>query len=139
MRIQLADYTTREIINALMRHHSDILTADTMIYWRDCYDHSIQIRDFLETYREMAARSLEIYLTSVSNRMNEVMKLLTIIATIFIPLTFIVGVYGMNFDRDAGPFNMPELSQPYGYTGVWVFIILSSMSMLALFRYKRWL
>jgi magnesium transporter len=92
-----------------MRDGSDRLTPEVQVYLRDCYDHSIQVIDMLETYRELASSLMDIYLSSVSNRMNEIMKLLTVISSIFIPLTFIAGVYGMNFQH------MPELAQRWGY------------------------
>ncbi len=97
------------------------------------YDHIIQIIDTIETFREMLSGMLDIYISSISNRTNEIMKILTIIATIFIPLTFIVGVYGMNFEY------MPELKWRWGYPVVWVIIIAVSVSMLVYFRRKKWL
>jgi magnesium transporter len=97
------------------------------------YDHTIQIIDAVETFRDMLSGMLDIYLSSVSNRMNEVMKVLTIIATIFIPLTFIAGLYGMNFRF------MPELNWPWAYPLVWGIMIVVAASMVAYFRGKRWL
>lgn len=105
----------RTVINSLIRDGSDYLTQENRIYLQDVYDHIIQILDILETYREVSSSLMDVYLSSVSNRMNDVMKLLTVISTIFIPLTFIAGVYGMNFDHDASPFNMPELDWYWGY------------------------
>ncbi len=129
----------REVINRLLRDEDGFISDGTRIYLRDCYDHTIQIIDLLEIYREMTAGMLEIYLSTVSNRMNDIMRLLTVIATVFIPLTFIVGVYGMNFDPRAGPLSMPELRQPLGYLAVWLIMIVIAGLMLVYFRRKRWL
>ena len=128
----------REAINQLLRGDSDFFSEETLVYLHDCYDHTIQVMDLLETYRDMAGSMLDIYLSSVSNRMNEVMRVLTVIATIFIPLTFIVGVYGMNFDRSAGPMNMPELGWPFGYVLIWVVMITLAATMVVFFRRRGW-
>lgn len=128
----------REVINALLRDTNGLFHSDTQVYLRDCYDHTIQVMDLLETYRDMATSMLDIYLSSVSNRMNDVMRVLTVIATIFIPLTFIVGIYGMNFDRNAGPWNMPELGSPLGYPLVWLVMIIIAVGMVAFFRSRKW-
>ena len=128
----------REVINQLLRGNDGLVHEETQVYLRDCYDHTIQIMDLLETYRDMTGSMLDIYLSSVSNRMNEIMRVLTVIATIFIPLTFIVGVYGMNFDRTASTWNMPELGWPYGYLLVWVLMIGVAVAMMALFRRRGW-
>jgi len=105
----------RTVVNNLIRDGSDFLTQENRIYLQDVYDHIIQILDILETYREVSSSLMDVYLSSVSNRMNDVMKLLTVISTIFIPLTFIAGVYGMNFNPEVSPFNMPELNWYWGY------------------------
>ena len=128
----------REVINRLLRDDFEQIKDDTLVYLRDCYDHTIQILDLLETYRDMTGSMLDIYLSSISNRTNEVMRVLTVIATIFIPLTFIAGIYGMNFDRNAGPLSMPELSWPYGYLVVWLVMIGIAVFMLAMFRRRNW-
>lgn len=128
----------REVINQLLRDDHVLVQEATRIYLRDCYDHTIQVIDLLETYREMTGSMLEIYLSSVSVHMNDIMRVLTIIATIFIPLTFIVGVYGMNFDRTAGPWSMPELGWPYGYLLIWGVMIAVAGSMLLFFRRRGW-
>jgi magnesium transporter len=98
----------------------------------------VQIIDMVETYRELASNLMDVYLSSVGNRMNEIMKVLTVISTIFIPLTFIVGVYGMNFDTDLAG-NMPELKIPYAYTYCWIFMIAIALSLLFYFWRKGWL
>ena len=98
-----------------MREPNDLVSAETRLFLRDCYDHMVQIIDLAETCREMCSDLRDFYLSSVNNRMSEVMKVLTIIATIFIPLSFITGAYGMNFDPNSSPWNMPELRWFYGY------------------------
>ena len=113
--VRRALWPLREAINILVRDHNPLIRDDTRIYLRDCYDHTVQLIDLVETYRELGADLRDLYLSSVSNRMNEIMKVLTIISTIFIPLTFIAGIYGMNFDTRVSPWNMPELEWYYGY------------------------
>lgn len=123
----------RELINGLQRSESPLIKESTDIYFRDVYDHTIQIIDTIETFRDMASGMIDIYLSSISNRMNEVMKVLTIIATIFIPLTFIAGVYGMNFKY------MPELHWYLGYPFALLLMLLITMFMLLYFKKKKWL
>jgi magnesium transporter len=110
-----------------------MVTDETRIYLRDAYDHTIQLLDLLETYRELGSDLRDLYLSSVSTRMNEIMKVLTIISTIFIPLTFIVGLYGMNFEF------MPELHWRFGYASVWVVMAALVIFMLLFFRRKGWI
>ena len=123
----------REVIGALERGESSLIKESTGIYLRDVYDHTIQVIDTIETFRDMISGMLDIYLSSVSNRMNEVMKVLTIIATIFIPLTLIAGIYGMNFEH------MPELQWRWGYPMVWLVMLGVGGVMLIYFRRKKWL
>jgi magnesium transporter len=123
----------REVINNLLREESKLIKSSTHVYLRDLYDNTIQIMDTIETFRDMISSMLDIYMTSVSNKMNEVMKVLTIFAAIFIPLTFIAGVYGMNFEH------MPELSIPWAYPAVWLIIIIVSVTLLGYFKHKKWL
>jgi magnesium transporter len=123
----------REVISGLERGESPLITEPTGIYLRDVYDHTIQVIDTIETFRDMVSGMLDIYLSSISNRMNEVMKVLTIIATIFIPLTFIAGVYGMNFKF------MPELEWHWGYFVALVVMGSIVGSMVLYFKRKRWL
>lgn len=123
----------REAISSLERGDSGLIKDTTLIYFRDVYDHTIQAIDTIETYRDLLSGMLDLYLSSVSNRTNEVMKFLTIIGTIFLPLTFLVGVYGMNFKH------MPELDWPRGYFGLWGIMILIALLMVLYFRRKRWL
>ena len=123
----------REAISSLERGESPLFQPETLIYLRDVYDHTIQVIDTIETFRDMVSGMLDIYLSSVSNRMNEVMKVLTIIATIFIPLTFIAGVYGMNF------IYMPELQWHWGYFLIWGVMITMAIGMVIYFKRKGWL
>jgi magnesium transporter len=128
----------RDVISAMQREESDVIRRETQVFLRDCYDHTIQIIDMIETYRDLAAGMLDIYLSSVSNRMNEIMKVLTIISTIFIPLNFIAGVYGMNFHTDH-PMNMPELSWPWGYPYVLGLMLTVALLLMVYFKRKGWL
>lgn len=128
-----AIWPLREIINALERGDSKFFKEATLLYLRDVYDHTIQVIDTLETYREMVTGMLDIYLSSVSHKLNEVMKVLTIISTIFIPLTFLAGVYGMNFKY------MPELDWEWGYPLVWAIMITAVLFMMRYFRNKKWM
>jgi len=123
----------REVISGLGRKESPLIKETTEIYLRDVYDHTVQVMDAIEVYREMLSGMLDIYLSSVSNRLNSVMKVLTIIATIFMPLTFIAGIYGMNFKY------MPELESRWGYPVVWLVVVIIGVSMLIYFKRKKWL
>jgi magnesium transporter len=128
----------REAVNSLLRGENTLFNEDTFVYLRDCYDHTIQILDLIENYREMAASLIDIYISSTSYRLNEIMRVLTIIATIFIPLTFIVGVYGMNFSHPDSPWAMPELHWYYGYPMVWGVMIAVLIGMVVYFKRKDW-
>ncbi len=128
----------REAVNKLVREETVEISEETKIYLRDCYDHTIQIMDLIESYRDMATGLLDVYLSSVSYRLNEIMRVLTVIATIFIPLTFIVGLYGMNFRNEKSPWAMPELYWYYGYPLVWVLMIAIAGGMLFYFRRRKW-
>ena len=123
----------REMILKIQHCECELIETKTEIFLRDLYDHSLQVIDMVETYREMVSGLLELYLSSLSNRMNEVMRTLTTISTIFIPLTFIVGVYGMNF------VNMPELKFKYGYYIIWGFMIGIGIFMYKYFKNKKWI
>jgi magnesium transporter len=130
LRLRRAIWPQRESINTLIRDASPLISPDVQIYLRDCYDHVIQVLDMVETYRELASSLMDVYLSSVSNRMNEIMKVLTVISTIFIPITFIAGVYGMNFKV------MPELDWKWGYLAVWI-LMLSIVAGLVYFFWRR--
>lgn len=133
LHLRKAVWPLREEIAAIQRSESPIFQETTYAYLRDVHDHTIRVIDTLETYRDMLMGMHDTYLTVVSNRLNEVMKLLTIIATIFIPLTFVVGVYGMNFEY------MPELEWRFGYFAVWLVMGAMVLGMLAYFRRRGWL
>ncbi|OGP78325.1 MAG: magnesium and cobalt transport protein CorA [Deltaproteobacteria bacterium RBG_16_64_85] len=137
--VRRAVWPARDAMNELLREESPLILAATRPYLRDCYDHLVQLMDMVETFREMAAGLVEEYMSSMSNRMNEIMKVLTVIATIFIPLTFLVGVYGMNFNPQVSPYNMPELGWRYGYPTVLLIMAVIAAVMLQYFRRKKWL
>ena len=122
----------REVINELSRGDYTQITEPTEIFYRDVYDHTIQVMDTIETYRDVISGMLDMYLSSISNKMNEVMKVLTMIATIFIPITFVAGIYGMNFN------NMPELGWQWGYPALWGVVIIVTSMMITYFKKKRW-
>jgi magnesium transporter len=138
LMVRRAAWPEREVINALQREGNELIRPETRVFLRDCYDHTIQVIDMIETYRDLAGGLLEVYLSSVSNRMNEIMKVLTIISTIFMPLSFIAGVYGMNFDRSS-PYNMPELGWTYGYPAVLCVMLTVAVGLILYFRRKGWL
>jgi magnesium transporter len=131
--LRKAVWPLREVINALGRGESSLIKEYTRIYLRDVYDHTIQTIDTIETYRDMVSGMLDIFLSSVSNRLNSVMKVLTIIATIFMPLTFLAGIYGMNFKY------MPELEWRWGYPFIWLIMVGIGVFMLLYFKKKKWL
>jgi magnesium transporter len=131
--LKKAVWPLRELINTLQKTESQLVKNDTKLYLRDVYDHTVQVIDTVETYRDMVSGLQDLYLSSVSNKMNEVMKVLTIIATIFIPLTFIAGIYGMNFEF------MPELKWKIGYFFIWGLMLVIALIMLLYFRRKKWL
>jgi magnesium transporter len=123
----------RELINSFERTENKLVKKSTRLFLRDLYDHTIRVIDTVETYRDLLSGMMDLYLSSVSNRMNEVMKVLTIITTIFIPLSFIAGIYGMNFD------NMPELHTKYGYYSLWAIMITVALGMVFYFKRRKWL
>ena len=123
----------REILNDLSKGDSKLIDKKTVMYFKDVYDHAIQVIETIETFRDIASEILDIYLSSISNRMNEIMKVLTIIGTIFIPLTFITGIYGMNFKY------MPELKWKFGYPLSLSIMLFIGIGMLIYFKKKKWL
>ena len=131
--ITRAVWPLREVINVMERGESPLIKDSTRIYLRDVYDHTIRVIDSIETFRDLLSGMLDIYLSSISNRMNEIMKFLTIVGTIFIPLTFVVGIYGMNFEY------LPELKWHFGYYVVLGFMAVIGISMLVYFKRKKWL
>jgi magnesium transporter len=138
LMLRRAIWPQRDAINSLIRDGNDLISEEVRVYLRDCYDHAVQVLDMVETYRELASSLMDVYLSSVSNKMNEVMKLLTVISTIFIPLTFVAGVYGMNFDTEKSPWNMPELGWYYGYPLCWAVMLAIAASLIYYFYRKGW-
>jgi magnesium transporter len=128
----------REVINLLIRDENPLMEERTRVYLRDCYDHMVHILELLDSYRDMASGLHDLYLSTLSQKMNEVMKVLTIIATIFIPLSFVVGLYGMNFNTELSPWNMPELNTRYGYPVLWLALLGVAGGMLVYFKRKHW-
>ncbi|MFQ5528067.1 MAG: magnesium/cobalt transporter CorA [Thermoanaerobaculia bacterium] len=139
LSLRHAAWPQREVFDRLNRREFQLVSGEVRVFFQDCYDHTIQILDTVEYYREMAGGMVELYLTSLSNRTNEIMKVLTLMASVFIPLTFIAGVYGMNFSPAAGAWSMPELNSPWGYPAVWVVMLSSAFGMWLFFRRKGWL
>ncbi len=134
----------RDVVNSLVHDTSGLVSDPTRVFLRDCYDHTVQLMDFVESYKEVTSGLMELYHSSVGLRTNEVMRVLTVITSIFIPLTFIVGVYGMNFapegrDGKEFPLNMPELYQPYGYLVIMAVMLGIAIFQLILFRKLKWL
>ncbi len=132
LQMRRSIWPQRDAINALIRDGNQLLSQEVVIYLRDCYDHSIQVIDMVETYRELASGLMDVYLSAVSNKMNEIMKLLTIISSIFIPLTFIAGVYGMNFER------MPELKSAWGYPVCLMVMATVAAGLIYFFKQRGW-
>lgn len=131
-------WPTRDILNNLLRKQTPLVSEKTIFYLRDTYDHIVQLIDNVETYRDLLAGLLDFYMLTVSNHMNEIMKVLTVFASIFIPLTFIVGLYGMNFNVSKSPFNMPELNWYYGYPFALSLMVLTVIGMLIFFKRRKW-
>lgn len=138
LQLRRAIWPLRDELSSLLRE-SPFVTKETATYLRDCYDHTIVLMDVLESSREISNSLMDVYLSSVSYRTNEVMQFLTIIATIFIPLTFIVGVYGMNFNPQSSPWNMPELNWYWGYPAVLGSMLVTAVGLLGYFWRKGWL
>ena len=139
LNVRRAVWPLREMVNSLIRDDVSFVQDQTKVYIRDCYDHAAQLMDMIETYREVASGLIELHLSTVSNRLNEVMKVLTIIATIFIPLSFIAGVYGMNFDAGKLPWNMPELGWYFGYPFALGLMAAVAGGLLFYFRRRGWI
>jgi magnesium transporter len=131
--VRRAVWPLREVIGVVLREESDLIQRGTRIYLRDVHDHTIQVAEIVESFRDELTGLQDLYLSNLSHRMNEVMKVLTIIATIFVPLTFVAGVWGMNFKY------MPELESRWGYPLAWAVFVAITVTMLAYFRRKRWL
>jgi magnesium transporter len=138
MALRRLFWPQREAVSSLMRDETPLIAQETRVYLRDCYDHTVQLIEFAETLREIASGLMEFYISRLGQRTNEVMKVLTMISTVFIPLTFIAGVYGMNFDRES-PWNMPELGWRLGYPLCLCLMGGVAVGTLVYFRRKGWL
>ena len=136
-------WPVRDLVNFMMHEESGLVTKGTKVYLRDCYDHTVQLMDLVESYRDVLSGLMELYLSAVGIRTNEIMRVLTVISSVFIPLTFIAGVYGMNFQREVDgkklPWNMPELFQPYGYIVCLLFMLGVAIFQIVYFKKRRWL
>jgi magnesium transporter len=144
MQLRRYVWPERDLVSSLLHTEHPLVFPETKVFLRDLYDHSIQIMDLIESYRDVASSMFELYLSRVGMRTNEIMRVLTVISSIFIPLTFLVGVYGMNFQTqtisgEPAPTNMPELHWKYGYVTLMVVMALIAMGQLYYFRRKKWL
>lgn len=137
--VKRALWPSREMLSAMTREELGLIPREVEQYLRDTYDHAVQLIDIVETYRELTTGLLDLYLSSLSTKMNEVMKVLTIVATIFIPLTFLAGIWGMNFAPDSSPWNMPELEYYFGYPAALGSMALVGLVLALYFRWKKWL
>lgn len=132
MMLRRIIWPMRELFNSVLRDPTPLIGEETRIYFRDCYDHAVQLVDITENYRELATGLMDVYMSSTGNRMNEIMKVLTIMASIFIPLTFLAGIYGMNFDM------LPMMHEPWGFWVMMSFMIAIAAGMLGFFRSRKW-
>lgn len=137
--LRRAIWPARDALNTLLRDPHPVIDPETQVYLRDCYDHVVQSIDLVESYRDLTSSLTDLYLSTLGNRTNEIMKVLTIFSAIFIPLTFIAGVYGMNFDYGASPLNMPELHWAWGYPFALLLMVVVALLMLFFFRRRGWL
>lgn len=132
----------RDVINALLHEESGLVRRETKVFLRDCYDHTVQIMDLIEAYRDSVTSLMELYLSSVGIRTNEIMRVLTVLSAIFSPLTFLAGIWGMNFQKEtdgiAMPFNMPELHWRYGYLSSLAVMALIATAQIYYFKKKKW-
>jgi len=138
LQVRRAAWPQREVLNALIRDDTGRIHQETQVFLRDCYDHITQTIDIVESYRDLTAGLMELYLSSLGVRTNDIMRVLTVVSTIFIPLTFLAGVYGMNFSTKS-PFNMPELHWEFGYIFFWVVSALIAGVTFYIVKKKRWL
>jgi magnesium transporter len=142
-RVRRFIWPVRDLISSLLHEESGLVTKSTKVYLRDCYDHTVQLMDLVESYRDVLSGLMELYLSAVGIRTNEIMRVLTVISSVFIPLTFIAGVYGMNFQHEVDgkklPWNMPELFHPYGYVVCWLVMLAVAIFQIVYFKKKRWL
>ena len=138
LRLRRVLWPQREALSRLIHEEEGLMSDEVKVYLRDSSDHAVQAMDVVENYREMAASLLDVHISNTTNRLTEVMRVLTVITTVFMPLTFVVGLYGMNFDRSS-PWNMPELGWRFGYVMVWGVLLATAVGMLVYFRRKRWI
>jgi magnesium transporter len=138
-QIRRAVWPQRDVLGRLMRDETGLVAVRTKPFFRDCYDHTVVILDLLESYREHTRDIMDLYLSSINIRIGDIVRVLTVISSIFIPLTFIAGVYGMNFDPEASPINMPELEWPLGYPFAICLMLAVAVGMIIFFRHKKWL
>jgi len=142
--LRRATWPERDKINSMIREDTPLISEEVKVFLRDAYDHCIQIIDMIESYQEITSSIIDVYLSIISNRMNEIMKVLTLISVVFMPITFIVGVYGMNFQHvdpvtnKVLPSNMPELTSPHGYLYCWIAMITITIAQVAFFWKKGW-
>lgn len=134
LQLRRAVWPQRDLLAQLLREDSPLIQPDTRIYLRDTYDHAVQIMDMVETFREIASSLMDLLMTITSNRLNETMKVLTVVSSIFLPMTFVAGIYGMNFSPEASPWNMPELNWYWGYPFSFALMIVSATSLLVYYR-----
>ncbi|MGE0481564.1 MAG: magnesium/cobalt transporter CorA [Phycisphaerae bacterium] len=139
LTLRRAVWPLRDLLASLSRDPAPVVAEATRVYLRDCHDHTIRIVELLETYREVASDLVDLYLSSVSQRLNEIMKIMTMIATVFMPLTFVAGIYGMNFDPDRSPWNMPELRWYWGYPFALSVMLLMAVVFVVFFWRRGWL
>ncbi len=136
--LRKALYPLRDAMSKILKDESGFIDPANLRYYADVYDHVVHLIDSLDTYKDLTSGLMDIYINTLNTRMNEVIKVLTVISTIFMPLTFIVGVYGMNFHTDKSVWNMPELDSPYGYPIVMGFMLLIVIAMIRYFKFKKW-
>ncbi len=134
LQLRRAIWPQRDLLATLLREDSPLIQPETRVYLRDTYDHAVQTMDMVETFREIASSLMDLLMTSASNRLNETMKVLTVISSIFLPMTFVVGVYGMNFNPESSPLNMPELNWYWGYPFSFALMVVSAVSLLLFYR-----
>jgi magnesium transporter len=139
LSLRRAVWPQRDVLNLLIRDGHPLISDHVLRYLKDCYDHTVQIIDTLEIYRELASGLMDVYLSAVSNKMNQVMKLLAVISTVFIPLTFVAGIYGMNFNTEISPWNMPELNWYWGYPLCIGIMLAIGTSLIVYFWRLGWL
>jgi len=137
--LRRAVWPQRDLLAGLMRDDSQLITRETRVYMRDTYDHVVQIMDLVESFREIASSLMDLFMSGISNRMNEIMKVLTILSTIFLPMTFIAGVYGMNFHTEKSTLNMPELDWAWGYPFALGVMVLSAVGLLGYYWRRGWI